>query len=199
VAQAVKSVSERLVALALLLVLSPVIVTVAALVKLTSRGPILFRQARVGRDGRLFQMLKFRSMVEGADRAREDLVDENDHDGVLFKMKDDPRVTAVGRRLRRFSIDEVPQLWNVVRGDMSLIGPRPPLPCEVEQYGGEIARRLMVRPGITGLWQVSGRADLPWNEAVRLDLYYVENWSLAMDLAILVKTAKAVLAGAGAY
>jgi exopolysaccharide biosynthesis polyprenyl glycosylphosphotransferase len=198
-ARAVKSVCERLLALTLLVVLLPVVVSVAALVKLTSRGPILFRQSRVGRDGRLFQMLKFRSMVEDADRVQSTLTDRNEHDGVLFKIKDDPRITPLGRRLRRFSLDELPQLWNVVRGDMSLIGPRPPLPSEVAQYGADVARRLMVRPGITGLWQVSGRADLPWTEAVRLDLYYVENWSLTMDLAIMVKTAKAVLAGEGAY
>ena len=160
---------------------------------------MLFRQARVGRDGRIFEMLKFRSMVEDAHQQRGTLADQNEHDGPLFKIKDDPRVTPVGRRLRRYSIDELPQLWNVVRGDMALIGPRPPLPDEVALYGGDIARRLMVKPGITGLWQVSGRADISWTEAVRLDLYYVENWSLTMDLAIIAKTAKAVLAGSGAY
>jgi exopolysaccharide biosynthesis polyprenyl glycosylphosphotransferase len=198
-AQLVKTVTERVIAMLALALLSPLFLTAALLVKLTSRGPVLFRQARVGRDGHLFEMLKFRSMVEGADGQRHGLAEQNEHDGPLFKIKDDPRVTPVGRRLRRFSIDELPQLWNVVRGDMALIGPRPPLPDEVALYGGDIARRLMVKPGITGLWQVSGRADISWTEAVRLDLYYVENWSLTMDLAIIAKTAKAVLAGSGAY
>ena len=160
---------------------------------------MLFRQVRIGRDGLPFEMLKFRSMADGADRQRDALLALNEHDGPLFKIKNDPRVTTVGRWLRRYSLDELPQLWNVVRGDMALIGPRPPLPGEVEHYGGDIGRRLMVKPGITGLWQVSGRADVSWTEAVRLDLYYVENWSLALDLAILVKTAKTVLTGSGAY
>ncbi len=198
-AQLVKTVTERLIAMLALAFLSPIFVTAALLIKLTSRGPVLFRQERVGREGRLFEMLKFRSMVEGAHGQRDGLADQNEHDGPLFKIKDDPRVTPVGRYLRRFSIDELPQLWNVVRGDMALIGPRPPLPDEVALYGGDIARRLMVKPGITGLWQVSGRADISWTEAVRLDLYYVENWSLTMDLAIIAKTAKAVIAGSGAY
>ena len=198
-AQLVKTVTERVLALGAVAALSPVFVGAALAVKLTSRGPVLFRQRRVGRDGRIFEMLKFRSMVDGAHTMRGDLAERNEHDGPLFKIKDDPRITPVGRYLRRFSIDELPQLWNVVRGDMALIGPRPPLPDEVANYGGDIARRLMVKPGITGLWQVSGRADVSWTEAVRLDLYYVENWSLTMDLAIIAKTAKAVLAGSGAY
>ena len=198
-AQLIKTVTERLLAIVMLVVLSPVFLTAALLVKLTSRGSVLYRQERVGRDGRLFQMLKLRSMVDGAHDRRDELVEQNEHDGPLFKIKDDPRITPVGRYLRRFSIDELPQLWNVVRGDMALIGPRPPLPDEVALYGGDIARRLMVKPGITGLWQVSGRADVSWTEAVRLDLYYVENWSLTMDLAIIAKTAKAVVAGSGAY
>jgi exopolysaccharide biosynthesis polyprenyl glycosylphosphotransferase len=198
-AQFVKSVVERVMAMVLLVLLLPVVGVVALLVKLTSRGPVFFRQVRVGRDGRPFEMIKFRSMVVDAERGREALLDLNEHDGPLFKIKDDPRVTSVGRRLRRYSIDELPQLWNVVRGDMALIGPRPPLPSEVANYGGDIARRLMVKPGITGLWQVSGRSDVSWTEAVRLDLYYVENWSLALDLTILAKTAKTVLMGHGAY
>ena len=144
-------------------------------------------------------MLKFRSMVDGADDMLDELVDENEHDGVLFKIRNDPRVTGVGRFLRKFSLDELPQLWNVARGDMALVGPRPPLPSEVEQYEGTTRRRLMVKPGITGLWQVSGRSDLSWEETVRLDLYYVENWSPLLDAIILAKTVKAVLAGNGAY
>jgi len=183
----------------LLLLLAPLVALVAVLVKLTSRGPVLFHQVRIGRDGRPFRMIKFRSMVAGAEMRRDALLDRNEHDGLLFKIKDDPRVTSIGRHLRRYSIDELPQLWNVVRGDMALIGPRPPLPSEVARYGGDIGRRLMVKPGITGLWQVSGRADMSWTEAVRLDLYYVENWSLALDITILAKTAKTVLTGHGAY
>jgi exopolysaccharide biosynthesis polyprenyl glycosylphosphotransferase len=198
-ARAVKSLTERLLALVTMLAALPLLVVLALLVKLTSRGPVLFRQVRVGRDGRTFAMLKFRSMVEGADQQRDELLQHNELDGPLFKIKDDPRITRVGRWLRRYSLDELPQMWNVVRGDMSVVGPRPPLPSEVSEYGGDIARRLMVKPGITGLWQVSGRADVSWTEAVRLDLYYVENWSLALDLTIMAKTAKTVLTGSGAY
>jgi exopolysaccharide biosynthesis polyprenyl glycosylphosphotransferase len=198
-AQLVKTVTERLIAAGLLVLLLPVVLVVALLVKVTSRGPVLFRQIRIGRDGRPFQMFKFRSMVDGAHERRRELLADNEHDGPMFKIRNDPRITSVGRHLRRYSLDELPQLWNVVRGDMALVGPRPPLASEVERYGGDIGRRLMVKPGITGLWQVSGRADLTWSEAVRLDLYYVENWSLPLDLAILVKTAKTVLMGSGAY
>jgi exopolysaccharide biosynthesis polyprenyl glycosylphosphotransferase len=198
-AQFVKALTERGAAAVALLVLSPVLAAIAAAVKLTSPGPVLFRQTRVARDGNEFAMLKFRSMVDGADAQVDELTDQNDHDGVLFKIREDPRVTRVGRFMRRYSIDELPQLWNVVRGDMSIVGPRPPLPIEVSQYGGDVGRRLMVKPGITGLWQVSGRSDLSWDESVRLDLYYVENWSLTLDLVIVGKTVKAVLAGSGAY
>ncbi len=198
-ARAVKGLTERVLALAITIVALPLMVVLGLLVKLTSRGPVLFRQIRVGRDGQPFEMLKFRSMVDGADRHRDELADLNEHDGLLFKIKADPRITRVGRWLRRYSLDELPQLWNVVRGDMALVGPRPPLPGEVESYGGDIGRRLMVKPGITGLWQVSGRADVSWTEAVRLDLYYVENWSMALDLMIMAKTAKTVLTGSGAY
>src|SRR5206468_1621105 len=153
-------------------------------VKATSRGPVFFKQERVGRDGQTFQMLKFRSMVIGADRLVEQMVDQSDGNGVLFKKKDDPRVTSVGRVLRRYSLDELPQLFNVLRGTMSLVGPRPPLPTEVERYDSSVSRRLLVKPGLTGLWQISGRSDLPWDETVRLDLRYVENWSLALDALI---------------
>ncbi len=198
-ARLVKGFTERSMALLLLVLASPVLLVVGLLVKLTSRGPVLYRQVRVGREGHPFEMLKFRSMVEGAHSQKADLVGMNEHDGPLFKIKDDPRVTRVGRWLRRYSIDELPQMWNVVRGDMAMIGPRPPLPDEVATYRGDIGRRLMVKPGITGLWQVSGRAELSWSEAIRLDLYYVENWSLTLDLVILVKTAKSVLTGSGAY
>lgn len=198
-AQAIKSVFERVLALVACIVLSPVFLAIALAVKTSSRGPVLFRQTRVARDGEEFEMLKFRSMVVGAEEMIDDLDAQNEHDGVLFKIRDDPRVTKVGGWLRKYSLDELPQLWNVVIGDMALVGPRPPLPAEVEQYEGTTRRRLMVKPGITGLWQVSGRSDLSWDETVRLDLYYVENWSPLLDGIILAKTVKAVLAGKGAY
>jgi lipopolysaccharide/colanic/teichoic acid biosynthesis glycosyltransferase len=138
-------------------------------------------------------------MYPDAEQRLESLRAGNDYDEVLFKMRDDPRVTPVGRVLRRFSLDELPQLWNVVRGDMSLVGPRPPLASEVARYPDDVRRRLAVKPGLTGLWQISGRSDLPWEEAVRLDLRYVEHWSLTLDLVILIRTASAVLRSSGAY
>jgi len=162
-------------------------------------GPALFRQTRVGRGGREFQVLKFRSMVVDAEQRLAELRARNDGAGVLFKMKADPRVTRIGRVLRRYSLDELPQLFNVLGGTMSLVGPRPPLPKEVAAYEKDVHRRLMVKPGLTGLWQVSGRSDLDWDEAVRLDLRYVENWSLAMDIIILWRTVFAVLKHEGAY
>jgi exopolysaccharide biosynthesis polyprenyl glycosylphosphotransferase len=190
---------DRLGAAVLLLALSPVFVLVACLIKSTSRGPALFCQTRVGRDGQEFRLYKFRSMINGADEQVSALLAHNEHDGVLFKMRQDPRVTPVGRLLRRFSVDELPQLWNVLRGQMSLVGPRPPLPSEVMRYGDDVRRRLLVKPGLTGLWQVSGRAELSWEETVRLDLYYTENWSFALDLRIVCKTLFVVLRGRGAY
>jgi exopolysaccharide biosynthesis polyprenyl glycosylphosphotransferase len=198
--RAIKAVVDRLGALVLIAVLSPVMLLAAAATKLTSRGPLLFKQTRVGREGEEFLVLKFRSMRVGADQDHHSLAASHDRDGhVLFKMKNDPRVTPAGRVLRRYSIDELPQLFNVLAGHMSLVGPRPPLPSEVATYERLARRRLKVKPGVTGLWQVSGRADLPWDETVRLDLYYVENWSLALDVMILWKTAWAVIGGAGAY
>jgi lipopolysaccharide/colanic/teichoic acid biosynthesis glycosyltransferase len=172
------------------------IAVLGGLVRLTSPGPAFFRQTRVGRDGREFQIWKLRTMFVGADTAP---VDGNDADGILFKLRRDPRVTPLGHFLRRWSLDELPQLWNVVRGSMSLVGPRPPLPREVAQYGDDVRRRLLVTPGLTGLWQVSGRSDLAWDEAVRLDLQYVENWSLSLDLVVLLRTMTAVLRRRGAY
>lgn len=198
-AQALKSMVERTTALVACIVLSPVFAVIAVAIKATSRGPVLFRQTRVARKGEEFSMLKFRSMVDGAEDMLDDLTDHNQHDGVLFKIREDPRITRVGHFLRKFSLDELPQFWNVVRGDMALVGPRPPLPTEVQRYQSATRRRLMVKPGITGLWQVSGRSDLSWEETVRLDLYYVENWSPLLDAIILAKTVKAVLAGRGAY
>lgn len=183
----------------LLIVLAPLLATCSLLVRLDSPGPVLFRQARVGTQGRQFQMLKFRSMVVNAEEQLNDLRSSNEGNGVLFKLKADPRVTTVGRFLRRYSLDELPQLINVLNGSMSLVGPRPPLPQEVEKYQRHVHRRLMVRPGLTGLWQVSGRSLLSWDDSVRLDLYYVENWSLLGDIAILIRTFRAVLSRHGAY
>ena len=194
-----KSIFDRVRRLLLLLAVSPILLVTAAMVKLTSRGPVLFRQTRVGRSGEQFSMLKFRTMVADAEARKAELHALNEGNGILFKMRDDPRITKVGKYLRRFSIDELPQLVNVLRGDMSLVGPRPPLPAEVAEYAIDDARRMLVKPGLTGLWQVSGRSDLTWEESVRLDLRYVDNWSIALDLLILWKTARAVLGSDGAY
>lgn len=183
----------------LLIALSPVFLIVALCVKLSDPGPAFFHQQRVGKDGTRFYMHKFRSMVVDAEARLAELQARNEGAGLLFKMKDDPRITRVGAFIRRYSIDELPQLWNVLVGDMSLVGPRPPLPAEVAEYERHVSRRLLVKPGITGLWQVSGRSDLSWDESVRLDLYYVENWSIVQDLLILAKTLKAVVAKDGAY
>ncbi|MCB7136940.1 sugar transferase [Cellulosimicrobium marinum] len=196
---AVKSATDWIGAAALVLLLLPVLLVVALAVRCTSRGPVLYRQERVGRNGRTFPMFKFRSMREGADREVLSLADVDDGSGPLFKVREDPRVTRVGRVLRRYSLDELPQLFNVLRGDMSLVGPRPPLQREVEQYETSVRRRLLVKPGLTGLWQVGGRSDLSWEESVRLDVYYVENWTLFGDFLILARTARAVYSGHGAY
>lgn len=185
----------------LLLMLAPVLAVVALAVRLGDGGDVIFRQQRVGRTGERFEFLKFRSMVADAEARRAELEQQARDRGndVLFKMSDDPRITRVGKFLRRYSLDELPQLWNVLRGDMSLVGPRPALPREVRAYDEDARRRLAVRPGITGLWQVSGRSDLSWDDTVRLDLFYVDNWSFMQDLLILVRTARAVLASRGAY
>ncbi|MGB9377715.1 MAG: sugar transferase [Mycobacteriales bacterium] len=195
----VKTVFDRSVAAVALLVLLPALAAVALAVRLTSAGPALFRQTRVGKEGQTFSLYKFRTMCEGAEDQLAELRDLNEHDGVLFKLRRDPRITPLGHWLRRYSIDELPQLVNVLRGEMSLVGPRPPLESEVSRYADYVRRRLVVKPGLTGLWQVSGRADLPWEEAVRLDLRYVENWSLAMDVVILGRTLAAVVRSSGAY
>ncbi len=195
----VKTVFDVTVALVLLLLLLPVLVLIALAVRSTSRGPALFCQERVGRAGVPFKLWKFRSMYDGAEQRLAELSHLNEHDGVLFKLRNDPRVTPLGRVLRKYSLDELPQLVNVVRGQMSLVGPRPPLPSEVARYDGHAHRRLLVKPGITGLWQVSGRSDLSWEETVRLDLQYVENWSLGLDISVLAKTATVVFRGDGAY
>jgi exopolysaccharide biosynthesis polyprenyl glycosylphosphotransferase len=182
-----------------LLLIAPVLALIALAIRIDNDGPVLFRQERIGLHRQRFQVLKFRTMVVGAERLLADLVTRNEADGPLFKIREDPRVTRVGRFLRRYSLDELPQLWNVLRGEMSLVGPRPPLPREVEAYEEWQLDRLEVRPGITGLWQVSGRSELPFDEYVRLDLFYIENWSLSYDLFILAKTIPMLLAPRGAY
>jgi exopolysaccharide biosynthesis polyprenyl glycosylphosphotransferase len=196
----VKNAAERAVALVAVMLLSPLFVTIAALIRATSSGPAVFTQTRVGRDGRRFTIYKFRSMAVDAESQLADLADVNEAaDGLLFKIREDPRVTKVGAILRKYSLDELPQLFNVVLGSMSLVGPRPPLPTEVDQYSDEVSRRLLVKPGLTGLWQVSGRSDLSWDESVRLDLRYIENWTIAGDLKILAKTFGAVAGASGSY
>jgi len=194
----VKSTFDRVAAGVGLLVLSPFLLVVAAVVRFSSPGGVFFRQERIGRNGEPFLVWKFRSMYADAESRRVEINDQNEND-FLFKIRDDPRVTPIGRWLRRYSVDELPQLINVLVGEMSLVGPRPPLPSEVERYESDVKRRLLVRPGITGWWQVSGRSDLAWEEAVRLDLYYVDNWSLVFDFMILWKTLFAVIKGHGAY
>lgn len=194
-----KGISDKFGAAALVLALSPVLIVVAVAIKLDSPGPVFYRAIRVGYHNEPFRMWKFRSMVVDADARRAALAGSDDGNGVMFKVKEDPRVTHVGKWIRRYSLDEVPQLFNVLAGDMSIVGPRPPLREEVEKYDGRISRRMLVKPGMTGLWQVSGRSDLTWEESVRLDLYYVENWSVMEDLVILWRTARAVLSSDGAY
>ncbi|MDW4573616.1 sugar transferase [Microbacterium sp. M3] len=196
---AIKRGMDVVLALLALLPIALVAPFVALAIKIDSRGPVLFHQLRVGRDGRQFWMLKFRTMVVDAEEKRAELLAANDGAGPLFKLKRDPRVTRVGAILRRFSIDELPQFVNVLRGDMSIVGPRPPLPTEVGSYDGTVYRRLYIKPGITGLWQISGRSDLSWDDSVRLDLRYVENWSIATDLMIMWRTAKVMIRPRGAY
>ena len=183
----------------ILLLILPVIVFTALAIKLHDGGPVLFRQTRVGRNGKTFSLWKFRTMVTDAEQRLAALHEEAGYEGGLFKMAEDPRITKPGRWLRRFSIDELPQLINVMRGEMSLVGPRPPLPLEVAQYDNHTSRRLHVRPGLTGLWQISGRSNLAFDEAIRLDLYYVDNWSMFQDFSILMKTFGAVVGSRGAY
>ena len=195
----VKRVTDLVLTTVGLVVISPVLAAVALAVKLEDRGPVFFSQVRVGLDGSRFRMWKFRTMHLDAEERLAELRRQNPDIGLMFKMTDDPRVTRVGRFLRRFSLDELPQLFNVLGGSMSLVGPRPPLPSEVDAYEHQARRRLLVTPGLTGLWQVSGRSLLSWEETVRLDLRYVENWTLTMDLWILWKTFFAVVGRRGAY
>jgi exopolysaccharide biosynthesis polyprenyl glycosylphosphotransferase len=195
-----KGAFDRLGAALAVIVLSPVLLAIAIAVAVSSPGPVLFRQRRVGRDGREFDVLKFRSMVQDAEQRLAGLQSRNESEGgVLFKIRHDPRVTRLGAVLRRHSLDELPQFFNVLKGDMSLVGPRPPLPSEVEKYESHVLRRFLVKPGLTGPWQISGRSDLSWEDAVRLDLFYVENWSLTGDLIYLWRTIKVVFGGRGAY
>ncbi len=186
--------------LTVLLGAAPVMIAAALAIKLTSPGTVFYRSERIGLDGKPFQMIKFRTMISDADKQLDSLIHLNESSGgVLFKIREDPRITKVGRVLRKYSIDELPQFFNVLRRDMSVVGPRPPLKREVDQYDDLVRRRLLVLPGITGLWQVSGRADLTWEDSVRLDLSYVENWSITNDLLIAAKTVMTVAAGSGAY
>ena len=195
----VKRAVDWVLAALLALLALPVLVGVGLAVALTSRGGLFYLSERVGRGGRIFRMIKFRTMRVGADREVPALAEGNDAAGPLFKMRTDPRITRVGRVLRRYSLDELPQLFNVLCGHMSLVGPRPALPHEVAAYEERMRRRLLVKPGMTGMWQVSGRSDLPWDEAVRLDVYYAENWTPFLDLLILARTVRAVVSGRGAY
>ena len=194
-----KALFDRCAAAAALIMLAPVMGAIAAAIWLHDRGPVLFTQLRVGRDGHEFRIYKFRTMVVDAEQRKQELLANNDSDGVLFKIRKDPRVTAVGAHLRHWSLDELPQLFNIFLGDMSLVGPRPALPEEADKYAAHVRRRLVVKPGLTGLWQVSGRSDLSWEESVRLDLRYVENWSFALDLQILWKTISVLVRRSGAY
>jgi exopolysaccharide biosynthesis polyprenyl glycosylphosphotransferase len=197
--QVIKTAFDRVIAATALVLLSPLFVILCVIIRSSDGGSAFFRQVRVGKDGRPFILFKFRTMVPDAEAQKVELAMRNETDAVLFKIRKDPRVTRVGAQLRRWSADELPQLINVFRGDMSLVGPRPALPEEAALYRDHVRRRLVVRPGLTGLWQVNGRADLSWEESVRLDLRYVENWSFILDVQILWKTLAAVRHGAGAY
>ncbi|MET4046858.1 exopolysaccharide biosynthesis polyprenyl glycosylphosphotransferase [Rhodococcus sp. UYP5] len=195
-----KTAFDFIFAVLVLVLISPILLATAAAVKATSRGPVFYKSERMGIDGKPFPMIKFRSMIQNADKQVDALLAQNESSGgVLFKIREDPRVTKVGKFMRKYSIDELPQFLNVLRREMSVVGPRPPLRREVETYDGDVRRRLLVKPGITGLWQVSGRSDLSWEETVRLDLSYVENWSMVGDLLIIAKTVKAVAGSSGAY
>ncbi len=195
----IKRVMDIVVSAVILILLFPLFLVIAVMIKLDSPGPVFFRQIRVGKDERLFSCFKFRSMYHGADADKKKLLDQNEATGPWFKMRADPRVTKVGRLLRRFSLDELPQLFNVLMGHMSLVGPRPALPSEVQRYQSWHKRRLEVAPGLTGLWQVSGRSELTFDEQVLLDLYYIENWSPLLDIQILLRTVPKVIIGEGAY
>jgi len=199
IAYALKRALDIVFSITALVLLLPVFAAVALAIKIDDNGPVIFRQTRVGARGRPFTMYKFRSMRTDAEKVLAELMAQNEGAGVLFKMRDDPRVTRVGKVIRALSIDELPQFYNTLNGTMSVVGPRPPLPSEVAEYDADVYRRLLCKPGITGLWQVSGRSNLSWEESVRLDLFYVENWSVTGDLVIIAKTIRSVLAREGAY
>jgi lipopolysaccharide/colanic/teichoic acid biosynthesis glycosyltransferase len=199
VARAIKAVFDRIMAVAMILVLTPVLLGIALLVLIREGRPIFYSQERIGRGGTPFRCFKFRTMQTDAEERLEELLALNEADGPLFKIREDPRVTRLGSFLRTHSLDELPQLFNVLTGSMSIVGPRPPLPTEAATYNEREARRLLVKPGLTGLWQVEGRSNLPWDEGVYLDLLYVEHWSPLLDLAIIARTARQVFRPAGAY
>jgi exopolysaccharide biosynthesis polyprenyl glycosylphosphotransferase len=198
-ALAVKRLSDIVISAGALILLSPLMLVAAAVIKLTSPGSVFFVQKRSGLNGRIFDFYKFRSMYRDADQRKDELRARNEMDGPVFKIKSDPRITPAGRFIRKSSIDELPQLWNVFKGDMAIVGPRPPVPAEVEKYERWQRRRLSMKPGITCIWQVSGRNMIKFNDWIRLDLAYIDNWSLWLDLKILIKTVPAVLTGKGAY
>lgn len=194
-----KRLFDIIVSILLMIGLSPVFLITALAIKIEDRGPVFYNQTRVGKWGKLFTMTKFRSMVVNADKMKDDLLDQDESGGVIFKMKRDPRITRVGRIVRKLSLDELPQLWNVFKGDMSLVGPRPPVPREVAEYGYSDRRRLDIHPGITCIWQVSGRSDIDFEGQVKLDVQYIESQSFWIDMKILFQTIPAVLLGKGAY
>jgi len=198
VSRCVKATVDLVGAAVLLVLVAPLLLVLTIGVRLDSPGPAIFRQVRVGRDGRLFSVYKLRTMVDGAEDLKAELLADNEYDGLLFKMRRDPRVTRFGALLRRSSLDELPQLVNVLRGEMSLVGPRPSLPEEAEAMDPAARRRFAVRPGMTGLWQVSGRSNLGWDEAKTLDTYYADNWTVTGDVRILLRTVKAVVSADGA-
>ena len=197
--QVLKDLFDRSTAIVALVLLSPLMLAIALAIRLSDKGPALFTQIRIGKDGCPFKIYKFRTMVVDAEARLAELREKNEFDGVLFKIRQDPRITPIGARLRKWSLDELPQLFNVLLGEMSLVGPRPALPDEAARYADHVRRRLVVKPGVTGMWQVNGRSNLSWDETVRLDLRYVENWSLALDLQILWKTISVIVKGSGAY
>lgn len=181
----------------ILIFVSPVLLTISILIKLEDGGPVLFKQTRVGRNGRLFKCFKFRTMVINAEDLKEKLMAQNEQEGPVFKMKNDPRITKVGRFLRKTSLDELPQFFNVILGDMAIVGPRPPIPSEVEQYERSLTRRLSINPGITCIWQVSGRNNIPFDKWMEMDMEYIDNWSLMLDFTIILKTFKVIFTGNG--
>jgi lipopolysaccharide/colanic/teichoic acid biosynthesis glycosyltransferase len=194
-----KRLLDIVLSFASLVILSPILAFLCLAIKLTSEGPILYKQIRVGAGGKLFLIYKFRSMIQNADSLRNSLASKNEASGPVFKIRNDPRITPIGRYLRKFSLDELPQLWNILRGEMSIVGPRPPLPNEVQNYQPWQLRRLSVPQGLTCIWQISGRSNVNFDDWVKLDLRYIDSWSLILDLKIIIHTFLTVLRGHGAY